>query len=58
MVSKRCSHEGCTKLPSWGLAGSRKHEFCAQHAMEGLVEVVRKWKTCSYEGCTKLPSWG
>ncbi|CAN0008436.1 unnamed protein product, partial [Pylaiella littoralis] len=31
---RRCSHPGCSRRPTYGAAGSRKREFCSQHAKE------------------------
>ncbi|CAM9296296.1 unnamed protein product [Sphacelaria rigidula] len=56
VVSKRCGEEGCFKHPSFGVASSRKAEFCAAHARAGMVDVVSK--RCGEEGCFKRPSFG
>ncbi|CAN0022208.1 unnamed protein product, partial [Laminaria digitata] len=53
--SIRCSHEFCTKHPSYNVKGSWKAVYCQQHAAEGMVNVVTK--RCSHEACTKLPSF-
>ena len=29
--SKKCDHHGCAKLPSYGVAGTTKREFCSAH---------------------------
>ena len=41
-VSKRCVHEGCSKHPSFGVSGTKKAEYCAQHAPHGMVNIVSK----------------
>ena len=56
VINKTCCREGCSKRPSFGLAESRKAEFCSQHARNGMVNVVSK--TCCREGCSKQPSFG
>lgn len=62
---KRCAHaaaasegggsaSGCTKKATHGLDdGSKKAEFCIQHAPEGMRDVVSK--RCNHPGCLKLP---
>ncbi|CAM9980720.1 unnamed protein product [Sphacelaria rigidula] len=54
---RECSHEGCSKGPWYGVAGSRIAEYCAQHADEGMI-CVRPLRECSTEGCSKVPSHG
>ncbi|CAM9522436.1 unnamed protein product [Sphacelaria rigidula] len=56
VVSKQCGDEGCSKKPSYGVAGSKKAEFCSQHARGGMVNV--RFQTCCSEGCSKKPSYG
>ncbi|CAN0199634.1 unnamed protein product [Ascophyllum nodosum] len=54
--SKKCRTTSCGKVPSFGVAGTKTSEYCAQHAPEGMVNVKnRKRRT---EGCGKLPSFG
>ncbi|CAN0032688.1 unnamed protein product [Ectocarpus fasciculatus] len=40
---KRCGHPGCTKRPSYGNPGSKKAEFCTQHAQHDMVNVRREF---------------
>lgn len=49
-------NKDCSKEPSYGVAGSRKREFCTQHAMAGMMNVASK--KCGNEGCIKRPSQG
>ena len=56
MESKRCAHNGCTKYPIYGVAGSKRTEYCAQHALDGMINVMSK--RCAQNGCTKQPSYG
>ena len=43
-------------MPSIGVAGSKTVEYCAQHALKGMVDV--KYTKCRTEGCVKGPSFG
>ena len=54
--SRRCKTEGCDKRSSFGVAGTKTAEYCAQHAPDGMVDV--KSRKCSTEGCGKKPSYG
>lgn len=40
--SKRCGHPGFSKGPSYGKEGTKKAEFCKQHAKDGMVSVNHK----------------
>lgn len=56
LISKpRGADEGCSKYPSFGIAGSKTAQFCAQHAAEDMVHV--KNKICRQEGCSKRLSF-
>ena len=37
VISKRCPHPNCSKAPSYGTAGSKKAEICAEHPWGGMV---------------------
>ena len=50
-----CLHPGCTKQPSFGVAGTKKRKFCAGHAKEGMVNLINK--KCAHQGCSKVPSF-
>lgn len=54
---KRCGQPSCTKTALFGVAGTRKAEFCAQHAEAGMVR-MRSSSSGMYAhaGCTKHPS--
>ncbi|CAM9896912.1 unnamed protein product [Sphacelaria rigidula] len=62
VVHKGCGYEGCSTQPSYGVAGSKKAEFCFKHATAGMVDVkneVRlRSKRCGYEGCYTCSSYG
>ncbi|CAM9595289.1 unnamed protein product [Ascophyllum nodosum] len=53
--SRTCRTEGCNKESSFGVAGTKKGEYCAQHAPDGMVNV--KNRKCPTEGCGKRPSF-
>ena len=54
--NRRCRTEGCVKQPSFGVAGTKTVEYCAQHAPNRMVDV--KNRKCRIEGCRKGPSYG
>ena len=37
--SKTCASDECSRKPSYGVEGSRKAEYCVQHALKGMVNV-------------------
>ena len=51
-----CTTEGCSKIPSFRMAGTKTAEYCTQHAPGGMAN-VRNIK-CTTEGCGKEPSFG
>ncbi|CAM9300395.1 unnamed protein product [Ascophyllum nodosum] len=54
--NRKCRAEDCGKLPSFGIAGTKTGEYCAQHAQGGMVNV--KSRKCRTESCGKIPSFG
>ena len=40
--NKRCGHPGCTTIPSYGVGGRKKREFCFKHPKGGMVNMNRK----------------
>ena len=50
------STECCSKQPSYGVADSKKAEYCAQHAPDGIFNVVIK--RCVHGGFSMRPSYG
>lgn len=52
-----CGHKGCSTIPSYGAAGSREREFCAQHARPGMTNVNLS-ENCGFQGCSRQPSHG
>ncbi|CAM9854184.1 unnamed protein product [Ectocarpus sp. 4 AP-2014] len=52
----KCARQGCSKSPSFGVAGTKKREFCRAHAQEEMVHVNSK--KCAHQGCSKKPSFG
>ena len=48
--------EGCGKLASFEVAGTKTAEYCARHSLDGMVQVKsRKYKT---KRCGKKPLFG
>ena len=56
VCSRKCRTEGCGKRSSYGVAGTKTAEYCAQHAPDGMVDVSSR--KCKTEGCGKQPSFG
>ena len=56
VCSTKCRTEGCGKVPSFGVAGTKTPEYCARHAPDGMVNVKRR--KCRTEGCGKCASLG
>ena len=54
--ARKCRQRGCTKTPSFGVAGTKKREVCREHATEGMVDLIKK--KCIHHDCTKIPSFG
>ena len=50
--SLRCAGDGCSKQPSYGVAGRKAADYCVQHALEGMVDVCSK--KCAGDGCSKI----
>ena len=46
---RKCRTENCGREPSFGVAGTKKREYCAQHAPDGMVNFKnRKCRTQGY----------
>lgn len=68
--TKSCEHHGCFKRPTFGhpsalvenaadgrsATGTKNGQFCAQHALPGMVDVVSK--RCEFPGCGTKRSFG
>ena len=54
--AKRCSFDGCSTRPSYGMIGSGKMEFCFQHKSVGMISF--NVKRCSSAGCYSRPTYG
>ena len=48
------AHEA--KRAHYGVEGTKRAEFCAQHAREGFVNVLGA--RCTHQGCSKRPTFG
>jgi len=51
----RCIHEGCKKRSSFNNEGEIRGLYCAEHKLEGMVNV--KNPKCIQEGCKKTPAF-
>ena len=51
-----CELQGCGKIPSFGVAGTKMAEYCTQHAPNGMVNVMKKM--CRFQGCGKIRAFG
>ena len=51
-----CAKGRCSKQSKYGVSGSRRGEYCAEHALEGMVYVYSN--KCVGDGCPKRPSYG
>ncbi|CAM9597661.1 unnamed protein product, partial [Ascophyllum nodosum] len=51
-----CRIESCRNWGSFGVAGTKTVAYCAQHALDGMVDVFSR--KCRTEGCGKRPSFG
>ncbi|CAM9591513.1 unnamed protein product [Sphacelaria rigidula] len=51
-----CTHNGCSTMASWGAAGTRRPDFCSQHAAVGMVPIPKRY--CNKDGCFKRCSYG
>lgn len=57
IMPSRCSRSGCSRTPSYGIAGTSKRIFCGADATEASkVNVSRK--ECAQRGFTKISSFG
>lgn len=55
-VARRpCAHQGCSSGASFGVAGTKKREFCSAHALPGMITFTTK---CASNGCQVLPVFG
>ena len=50
---KRCTHDSCTRRPSFGVEVSTTSVNCKQHAEDDMVDV--RSKCCSHYSCMKCP---
>ncbi|CAM9477026.1 unnamed protein product [Sphacelaria rigidula] len=55
-ATSTAARRGCSKRPSFGAAGGRTADFCAEHAPASMVNV--RYKHCGEESCSKRPSFG
>ena len=50
MPCKQCIHPDCIKRSSFNILSKNKPEYCADHKLEEMIDVISK--TCIHEGCT------
>lgn len=55
-MGKECDFTGCPKRAHYGVDGTKRAEFCAQHAQDGFVNVLAP--RCKHQGCAKRPTFG
>ena len=54
---KKCAGVGCAMRPSYGVAASKKAEYCSRSTLwMGWLDVYSK--KCAGNGCSKQPSYG
>ncbi|CAN0455674.1 unnamed protein product [Ectocarpus sp. 12 AP-2014] len=56
LIKKTCAHPACEKTPSYGAPDSKKREYCARHAPDGMRIVCNK--KCISPNCTKSARYG
>jgi hypothetical protein len=39
---RRCEHQGCSKESAFDVEGSRIGRFCAQHKLDGMVNMRKR----------------
>lgn len=49
IYAKKCAGDGCSKQPSFGVAGSKKAKYCTEHALEGMIDVSAKTSELRYD---------
>ena len=49
--NKLCSHDSCTRYPSFNVEGRKRGAYCRRHALDGMVDVISK--RCSHDSCTR-----
>lgn len=54
VVSKRYSHDSCTRYPNFNLEGSTTAAYCKDLAADGMVDI--RSKGCLHGFCTKRPN--
>ena len=51
-----CAKGRCSKRSKYGVSGSRKPEYCAEHALKEMVDVYSK--KCAEDGCSTIARYG
>ncbi|CAM9932874.1 unnamed protein product, partial [Laminaria digitata] len=56
---RRCSHDACTRTPSWGLPTDGAATVCARHRSDGLGgDLINFRARCQVVGCGRVSRWG
>lgn len=50
-----CSHAGCCKTASYGVAGTTAREFCTTHKQVDMVNLMKK--LCAHPACHATPAY-
>ena len=56
VCSRKCRNEGCSKIPSFGVPGTKSAEYGKQNAPDGMINLCSKKGRA--KGCGKQPSFG
>merc|ERR1719421_574152 len=53
--SRTCAQAGCTKRPTFNVAGAKGGLYCAAHRQDGMIDVTHK--TCARAGWSRRPTF-
>lgn len=53
--SQKCSHTGCSKYPSYGFKAGGKKRRCADHAAQGMTNLLKKCEECRKTASYSFP---
>ena len=54
--SGKCAQTNCIVRASYGVAGTRKAQYCRQHSKEDMIDIYNR--RCAQSECNKRPSYG
>lgn len=55
VYGRRCTHDSCQTMPSFGAEGNKTAAFRTSHADDGMVNVSSP--RCSHDSCSRLATW-